>query len=211
MAGKKPYKDMTGRQFGRLKVIRRDGTYKNTRQALWLCRCDCGNTARVPGNSLRRGLSQSCGCLKGGVVRHGRAGDPIHNIWLSMRQRCSNPSGAAYGRYGGRGIRVCKRWQVFENFLKDMGERPSPDMTIERINNDGNYCPSNCRWASRQDQANNTRRNKWLNTTDGPMTVAQAARRVGIRYGAMVHRIKAGWPDKDLLLPKRQGRRASTT
>lgn len=211
MAGKTQAKDMTGQKFGSLVVIRRNGTYRRTTQAAWLCRCACGGESVVCGNSLRRGLTKSCGCQQGRrPITHGRSGEPIYNVWQSMLDRCRNPKASAYRRYGGRGIKVCHRWNYFENFLADMGERPN-GLTIERIKNDGNYGPFNCRWATRKEQANNTRRNRIIQTSRGPLSLAQVAEIAGITYIGVQKRLQNGEDGDYLLRPKRQGRQPSMT
>ena len=208
----KPLKDITGKKFGRLTVIGRDHDYPDN-AAVWSCLCECGKTKSVRGYSLACGRTVSCGCY-GDEARHkrsfvhGRAGTAAHEIWKSMRQRCYSKSCRDYPNYGKRGIIVCARWNdSFANFLEDMGEKPSPGMTIDRIDNDGPYSPENCRWATRMEQSQNRRSTRML-TYKGetkPMTVW--SREYNLSRHILPSRIKAGWsPEEALKTPIGQKR-----
>ncbi len=133
----------------------------------YICLCDCGNKKTIRADSVRLSSTRSCGCLwlnnhrnKTHGGSHGIGIMAEYKVWTSMKMRCSNPKFTGYKNYGGRGISFCERWKLFENFIADMGRRPSDQHSIDRIDNDGNYEPSNCRWATRQIQNNNTRRQK---------------------------------------------------
>ncbi|GAE32435.1 AP2 domain-containing protein [Alkalihalobacillus hemicellulosilyticus] len=157
--------DLTGKKFGRLTVIKREGSNKH-KQAIWKCLCECGNETMVVASKLKSGYTQSCGCLQKertseASIIHGHSRkSPEYKIWATMLQRCDNQNYKDYEYYGGRGIRVCDCWKSFEKFIVDMGNRPSSNHTIERIDNDKDYNKSNCVWENRTVQSRNQRLRK---------------------------------------------------
>lgn len=161
---------LLGRRFGKLTVVERTGSNKR-HNALWKCRCDCGNETLVSSPLLIKGRTKSCGCLT--VATHGESGSRTYRIWNHMKQRCSNPNTKQWMDYGGRGIRVCERWEKYENFLADMGIAP-PRLTLERGNANGNYEPENCRWATYAEQSRNKRLTRFV-MIDGVEMVLQDA------------------------------------
>lgn len=151
--------NLTGKRFGYWVVLERTGADRSGKPT-WLCRCECGTERIVTGSNLRGGYSKSCGCvLVEQLTKHGKFNSPEYKIWSAMIQRCTNPNSQNYHRYGGRGVRVCERWLKFENFLADMGERPD-GTTLDRVDNDGNYEVTNCRWATRETQYRNRSTNR---------------------------------------------------
>lgn len=160
-----------GKRYGKLVItgyiLGNNGTKrKNQKHNRFICSCDCGNTKSIVSQSIRNGKTISCGCHMREMISknrtkhgHARTGNkhPAYLTWLSMRQRCKNPKTDAYKWYGGRGIKVCKRWDSFENFLEDVGERPSTKHSIDRINNDGDYTPNNTKWSTSKEQNENRR------------------------------------------------------
>jgi hypothetical protein len=160
--------DITGKRFGRWTVLAIHPKRDRRWAVLWLCRCDCGAEHIVRGSSLHTGYSTSCGCirrekLKKLLTKHGMSEARVYGVWEAMVQRCTNPNNADYDNYGGRGITVCEDWRSFENFFADMGE-PPPGLTLDRIDNNGNYEPGNCRWTSYSVQLKNRRKVTKLST-----------------------------------------------
>lgn len=179
--------DLTGRVFGKLTVIARNGT-------LWDCQCNCGGRKLVNGNQLRGGHTRSCGCLvRESNGTHLMSGTPTYNAWRAMIDRCSRPTHKQYDRYGGRGISVHEPWRRFENFFADMGACPD-GLSLDRINNDGNYEPGNCRWTTKFVQSNNTRWNVVYELHGESKTVSQWGKEYGLHPTTIKHRIRyLGW------------------
>lgn len=155
------FTDKTGQRFGQLVVLRQTPERDRWGRIWWECLCDCGQLCIVQGKRMQSGHTRSCGCRQGGYRHgHGRGRGqrhPLFEMWLGMIKRCHRPYNTGFKYYGGRGIAVCERWHDFPAFLADVGERPSPELTLDRINNDGNYEPGNVRWATRKQQAANQR------------------------------------------------------
>lgn len=190
-------KDLSGMTFSRWTVISLAGRTKHG-AITWLCRCQCGIERDVSGNSLRMGKSLSCGCLTlevnlQRIVTHGLHDSREYQTWADMKARCINANHACYADYGGRGIAVCERWLTFENFYADMGPRPSKKHSLDRKNNDGDYCPGNCRWATKREQSANTRRNHLIAANGETLPVEEWARRLGCRATTIHKRLLSGW------------------
>lgn len=205
---------MTGKKFNYLTVLSYAG--KRNGRTTWNCLCDCGKEVVVLGSSLKSGNTKACGChQKDGWINyktHGKSKTRIYRIWQNMKNRCSNNHDKYYKNYGGRGITVCDEWlhnfQLFYDWSVSNGYKD--DLTLDRMNNNGNYCPENCRWASRTEQMNNMRANRILEYNGEKKTMAQWAEVVGIPRYVINSRINNyGWSIKDALeipIQKRGGR-----
>lgn len=187
--------DLTGKQFGRWTVLQRGGRIGN--HAAWVCKCSCpAKTEReVSSNSLRRGISLSCGCLqRESATTHGKHGTRIHRIWLNMVRRCTDPRHKSYSRYGARGITVSQEWlHSFETFLRDMGEPPTPLHTLDRRENNLGYSKENCRWASVDIQQNNKRTSTHIAFKGEVKSIAQWSRVLDIPEETIRSRLMKGW------------------
>lgn len=194
---------MIGLKFNRLKII--EGPFKHLQPSgqtkkKWKCECDCGVIGIYFEHKMKSGHTKSCGCYsiethKVAKLTHGKTNTSLFNIWVNMRQRCGNANNPAYHQYGGRGITVCERWlESFENFYEDMGDRPSPKHSIDRIDNDGGYELKNCRWAEIDIQSHNRRDNVYLEHNNRRQTISEWADEVGIKRSTICQRIyRSGW------------------
>lgn len=183
-------KDETGNIYGKLTVIAFIGLRNNN--ARWFCRCECGNEVDVRGAMLRYGSHQSCGCTRHTANNLYHTAE--HRAWSGMVQRCTNPKNTRYSDWGGRGITVCQRWKnSFLAFYEDMGPKPSPRHSIDRINNDGNYEPNNCRWATPRQQTLNSRHARYLTHNGETLCITDWALRTGIKRLTIAARLEQGW------------------
>lgn len=200
-------KTQIGDRHHRLTVIARAGELDANKGVRWLCQCDCGNEKVVSGGKLRDGTIKSCGCFRREM--HGTHGDaargavaPEYRVWAAMIGRCTRPKDKRWMDYGGRGIAVCDRWRLYENFLADLGRKPSPKHTIDRIDANGHYEPGNCRWATMTEQQNNRRNNLMIEWQGRTMSAAQWERELGFRRGILHDRIRNhGWPIERAMRP----------
>lgn len=204
--------NLEGRRFGRLLVLRRSVTCPYGGW-YWTCECDCGTVKDVVQPNLIRGKTRSCGCVRAEMrinrnKTHGLSGTPEYNIWFGMKQRCGNPNDGKYPDYGGRGIFVCERWiSSFETFYKDMGPRPSPKHSINRIDNDGPYVPDNCEWALPKTQANNSRRNHIITRAGESRNLQEWADDLGLNRNMIAGRLRRGEDIESALAPPSKARR----
>lgn len=220
------FANIAGQKFGRLTAVKWTGQIKK-HQCVWSCLCECGAICAVRIGRLRSGHTKSCGCLQRDLASkwaktglpgrtHGLSKSKMMGVLRAMLRRCHSPKSKEFKWYGARGIAVCDRWRFGENgsagihlFVLDMGPKPFPRAEVDRIDNNGNYEPGNCRWATRKTQLANTRRNRRI-TFDGiGRTVAEWCDHTHIKRGTLMHRLNKGWSVKDALtkpVDKRQSR-----
>lgn len=201
--------DYNGQRFGKLIVIKRDINI-----AKWFCKCDCGNDVIVYGNQLKNGTAKSCGCLKREVLikrnvqmsTHNMSKDRLYGIWADMKIRCTDKKNHDYKNYGGRGIRFCNGWNKFEIFMKWALENGyNKNLTIERINVNGNYEPLNCMWITAREQHYNKTTNRYIIYNEEKKTVSQWAEKIGISRQGLRYRLEKGWDLEDILSKRDQG------
>ena len=200
--------DLSGSNFDRWTVLSFAGKRQNGNE-YWNCKCSCGTERQVSVSGLKSGRSRSCGCYSAEVaglhvVRHGctrnRKKSPEYVTWQSILNRCRNEKNSRYKDYGGRGIIICDRWaESFQIFLDDMGTKPTPNHSIDRVDNNGNYCPENCRWSTKKEQSRNTRSNRILTCNGRSQCIAAWACELGVNHEVIRTRLKLGWSTEDAL------------
>jgi hypothetical protein len=203
MSGSKSPTIMLGSRFGKQLVICCTGSKRNTRgesRRFYSIQCDCGRTVEKTVRDIKN--TNSCGCSRRGVVTHGhtvgKKNSPSYSAWANMRNRCGNPGCSNYKNYGGRGINICKRWEKFENFIADMGEKPN-GLSLERINNNGNYEPGNCRWATDKEQRRNKRKNRLVEINGASKCLSQWCEELDLKYPNVSARLRRDWTPKQAL------------
>ena len=197
----KAMNDLSGSRFGALVALRLGEKRRKSDGAWWLCACDCGVTKSIAATDLVSGSTKSCGCqhrsrIGAALKTHGMSKSRTYRIWNAMRSRCNR----FHQDYSARGITYDKQWDVFENFLADMGEVPD-GMSLDRIDVNGNYEKANCRWATKEQQANNTRSNALIEWGGKRQTRAQWERELGMRPSTLRSRLRAGWPLEKAMQP----------
>lgn len=191
--------NLVGKKFGRLTVIAAGPRCPYHPNTAWICRCDCGNTIRIFRARLMSG-NVSCGCAR---HRHGKCGTSVYNRWCEIIARCTRPKCTSYRNYGKRGITVCDKWRNFENFYTDMGDPPTAQHSIDRIDNNGPYSPENCRWATRAEQQRNTRRNHIIVFNGESLCIGDWCVRFNLNRNTLQKRLKDGWKiEKALKTPQ---------
>ena len=189
-------KTFPGDKFGKLTILNKHRMLMSG-ERLWLCKCECGTEKFIQQNNLRSGNTKSCGCYQRKQTSlanktHGLKKHPIYTSWGHMKTRCYNLKSPKYSRYGGRGIRVCKRWHKFDNFYLDMVEKWRPGLQIDRIDNNKGYYPSNCRWATTVQQQNNRGNNHRIKFKGKTMTLAQWSKKLNIPKSTLFNRLNVG-------------------
>ncbi|MFI8712012.1 hypothetical protein [Brevibacillus brevis] len=185
---------LTGQRFGKLTVMNRAEQNSKSGNAMWVCKCDCGNLSTVIGSHLRSGKTSSCGCNRISERSMGHSKDRLYRTWLGMHNRCYNPDHDRFEWYGDKGISICDEWHVFMAFRNwALANGYTDDLTIDRINVDGNYCPENCQWVDMRTQANNRSNNRILQYRDKRYTATELAEVHGLSPHTVFNRLKLGW------------------
>lgn len=202
--------DLTGKKFGNLLVIERAGSDRN-KNALWKCKCDCGNEKIVVANRLRSGETRSCGCLRSIRTKetfktHGHSKTRLYRVWAGMKTRCYNANSDNYKYYGGKGVTMCDEWKnnfsAFERWAIENGyneDARSQECTIDRIDTSGDYSPQNCRWSNHVEQCNNQTSNKLLTYQNTTKTMSEWSKETGINYSTFRENVRRGRPVEEII------------
>lgn len=203
-------KEWVGTRHGKLVVVGLTKAVPPRRGWKWVCRCDCGNIKICDPTRIKSGRMKSCGCTHG--AKHGGTGTRLYHVWDGMKARCNNPNSDEYHRYGGRGIRICEEWCSFSNFREWAmatgydPDAPQGECTLDRIDNDGNYEPSNCRWVDMREQMQNRPRlSPFVEYNNESRTLYEWAEIMGLSYGVVKGRYRSGWSMERIMstyLPK---------
>jgi hypothetical protein len=186
--------DLTGQKFNKLTVL--SYSHNVGRKAFWKCQCDCGNVTTIRGDGIKGGHAKSCGCYAASGIphmTHGQSHNKMYDVYINMKMRCLNASHPSYKDYGERGITICDKWMTFEGFYEDMESGYSDKLSLDRKDNSKGYYKENCRWATKEQQQNNTRWNRYLTYNGTTLSVSQWARQLGIGVNTLATRIRRGW------------------
>lgn len=205
MARPKKYEDVTiGKVYGKLTIIGTGNNSRYCKDRTWLCKCECGNEVEIQEMKLKTGWTKSCGCFRSMTTtlrktRHGFSHTRLHDIWCGIKSRCTNANTKSYKHYGGRGIKICDEWLKFENF-RDWSYKHgyADNLSIDRIDVNGDYSPLNCRWVDIVTQMNNTTRTVLLTYNGETHSLAEWARILNVNYHALKRRRDAGWDINDI-------------
>lgn len=198
--------DLTGHRYGRWSVLRKAEKKGKHGEIYWWCRCDCGTHREVVGSTMRDGRNTSCGCAsRERSFKHGMERTPTYNTWAQMKSRCQNPKNRWFHRYGGRGIKVCDWWQDFANFYADMGEKPE-GLTLDRMDNDRDYEPGNCRWVARKEQIRNRAVSPRVEFEGREWSLAELCEAKGMKWRKVYERVRRGVPIERAISPGRLSR-----
>jgi hypothetical protein len=192
-------KDMIGKRFGLLTVLEKAEQRNSRGLNCYICQCDCGNKVTVCGRDMTRGHTQSCGCLRKNIahnrlVKHNGCGSRLYSIWKSMNSRCNNENTNYYKHYGGKGVKICDSWKDYAVFKEwALANGYNDNLTLDRIDFNGDYCPENCRWLTMKEQSNNRSSNHRITYKGMTKTISEWAEYFGLSYGAMSSRVYSGW------------------
>ena len=199
------HKNEIGNRYGRLVVIEVCQERHYGKNLVWLCKCDCGKEHKAVGLYLRKGTTKSCGCLRNELsakrmTKHGKVGTKVYDVWHAMMQRCYRETHEYYHRYGGRGIKVCDQWHDFQNFYNDMGD-PKQGLSLERVDNNGNYSLENCKRATNKEQGKNKSTNRWIEFNGERLNSSTWSEKLGITQQCLYKRLKKFDIEKALTMP----------